>query len=311
MGIFDTDWGDYFSNSPSLKMAKEGWNASLPGKAVNAVAEPIVSGATYPGDVYAGRELAPIPSQNPDLSRAADLALMMPMGGAVASATRQIPEQAIGTFGGPFAKDAPIKNYMAASKMERKGASPQDIWHEQGIFRDGGMLQHEIPDREARLIIPDREFLGGFKDILKHPRLERAYPDLGKAITHVKPGEGSGSYVAADPTKMNTAMISATGHGDDLRSILLHEGEHAIQGREGRYGVGARTQSQPSDFAEYLALPEERAARRVENRADWTDEQLKATHPLMTPEKPHIQRILDEYDKIKSGTLAKRERQWF
>ena len=326
MGMLDDfDWGKLW-NSPSMKMAAEGWNASLPGKVINPMVQGAISGATYPGDVYAGREAPPIPSQNPDLSRAADTATMMPMGGLLSAATKQIPAGAIGTFGGPYSKTAPIKDFQAAAKMERKGATPQDIWQERGVFRDPDKnWNYEIPNRGHDFFpdMPLKKAEGGYtRDFINAPELYQAYPDLAKTPMIVNPRKRSiyGSYgTSGEPRDLGRILLE--GPRSSLRETGIHEIEHAVQRKEKRFGVGQRGTSNLSEL-EYLNDPAERMARAAQNRRDYTPAQRREIHPLETPETPETQAWLRaaeanekslleaaREDLIKSGML--RERRWF
>lgn len=324
MGIFDTDWGSYFGNSPALKMAKEGWNASMPGKAVNAMAAPVVSGVTYPKDLWDEKEPPPIPSQNPDLSRAADVASLMPLGGAIANVAGGIPKGAIGTFAGPHAANAPIKNYMAGAKMERKGASPIDIWQEKGVFRDPEKnWAHEIPntghDFFPEVKLTGREKMDKAATYFNAPELYKAYPKLGNVMTHLKPGGQEGGAFGtlwdkpnAPRTLDNGPFIRLEGPPKTFRTSMIHELNHATDLAEGRFNMrdprykGTNPNVSPG---EYLSQPNERMARAAENRRDFTPDQLKETHPMMTPEEPWVQKIIDQYE-MKQGLLKPREKVW-
>ena len=329
MGMLDDfDWGKLW-NSPSMKMAKEGWNASLPGKVINPMVEGAVSGATYPGDVYSGKEAPPIPSQNPDLSRAADTATMMPMGGLLSATTKQIPAGAIGTFGGPFAKNAPIKDYMAGAKMERKGATPLDIWQERGVFRDPDKnWSHEIPNKghDFHKELPLKQpFDDRLSNLFRAPELYEAYPALAKTMTTVNPRKRTvyGSFGTMD--KRDPGLIRLEGPAHTLRETGIHEIEHAVQRLEKRFGVGERGTKGLSDW-QYLTDPAERMARAAQNRRDYTPAQRQKVHPLETPESPDVrawlkeaaeteamQRRIATEDLIKAGILksGERERRWF
>ena len=339
MGIFDVDdWGTFgagLANKFIPKPDVQNFMKGLP-IAAQGMVDSVKSGATYPGDVYSGKEPAPIPSQNPDLSRAADLAGLMPTGGALSAATGQIPKNAIGTFGGPFSKTAPIKDFMAGAKMERKGATPQDIWQEKGVFRDPEKnWSYEIPDRDAQLhsgINFKRPSHNELSQTLFHPKLYEAYPDLANITTSLYPKtkDVSGRFGTLAPGALGRmAQIEAKGPPRSMRSTLLHEINHAIDTKENRFGAGRTKTNYGKDFQgyiDYLRDPTEVMARAAQNRRNYTPDQAREIHPMLTPETPYYKKFLDfaaQQDAEAAaaaattkrgpsrGMLAPREKAWF
>jgi hypothetical protein len=271
------------------------------------------SGFTYPGDIASGKESFNIPSQNPDMSRAADVMGFMGGGSVVSRAAGQIPKNAIGTFGGPFSKTAPIKDFQAAAKLERKGASPIDIWHERQIFRDPmGNWNYEIPNRQHTFEPPagKREDLGRLREYMQAPELEKAYPGIlnTPTITNPRKKYAQGQYGVFEPG--DPGVIRVEGPPKTMRETAIHEIEHAVQNRERRFGVGEKGSSH-MDKLEYYTDPAEVMARAAQNRRDMTPDQLRELHPLRTPEQPFLEKFFDEIqrkkgqDAVMTGLLSR------
>lgn len=131
------------------------------------------------------------------------------------------------TFGGVNAKTADLKLQRIAQDMEKAGASRDQIWKETGWFKgNDGKWRFEIDDSGAKLTGKKK---GTFGDVLKNERVGAAYPDVAQVST--QRGGSGGSYIREG--QYNDEMIQFGGMGDDARSIGLHEGQHAVQNREG------------------------------------------------------------------------------
>lgn len=159
------------------------------------------------------------------------------------------------SFAGESARTADTDALDRARDREREGfgtepdrfgnrvGSPEDTHAETGWHRGtDGKWRFEIDDSSATLKDPSgweaaaRSGEGArFADVLEHTALTEAYPGLAGVRVHVdeKMGRGAGyndsnnSIVIGDP-----AGYAATGRSS-LRSVVMHEIQHAIQRQEG------------------------------------------------------------------------------
>lgn len=149
-----------------------------------------------------------------------------------------------GIFGGSAAKTANKAMLGKAMSLESRGASPSEIVAATGWFHDvDGNWKFEISDEGAKLKegLPRNKFdpeltsipFGAelkMKDVLDHPELYKAYPDVAEMPVR-STGLNFGLKGAHDPEK-NTIYL-AGGRDKDTTSTALHETQHAIQSREG------------------------------------------------------------------------------
>jgi hypothetical protein len=268
---------------------------------------------TTPGDVLSGKAPMGLPTQtDPEvLDRGIGMGIGMTGGGSVSRLAGGIPEGAIGTFAGPYAKNAPIKNYQLGAKLERKGASPEEIWQEAQVFRDPARnWSHEIPNLKHDFY-PEIKNRGGevtdrMPTLFHAPEVVTAYPDLAQVVMSRKATgartEPLGSFStitsSGEPRSIkNSPYISVEGPKNTLRETAIHELNHAVDLAEGRFGTtspdykGSRAKS----IREYVESPEERMARAAANRRDYTPDQLREIHPLKTPEDPFYRGVLDRF----------------
>lgn len=160
-------------------------------------------------------------------------------------------------FIGPEAKTWDQKAAIKAANMERKGATPQEIWSETGTARGPDkMWRQEISDKASEYdpgSLEDLRALDNFNyrqntqplgGTLEHQELYKAYPELSDMPVHFFPEEKmQGAYAAYSP-KLDKMTLSDALSPEKARSSSLHEIQHAIQERE-RFGVGGNTR----DFA--------------------------------------------------------------
>ena len=160
-------------------------------------------------------------------------------------------------FIGPEAKTWDQKAAIKAANMERKGATPQEIWSETGTARGPDkMWRQEISDKASEydpVSLEDLRALDNFNyrqntqplgGTLEHQELYKAYPELSDMPVHFFPEEKmQGAYAAYSP-KLDKMTLSDALSPEKARSSSLHEIQHAIQERE-RFGVGGNTR----DFA--------------------------------------------------------------
>lgn len=346
MGALDDDWwlrqqqqpgfgGENLAPMDSIEPAK----GLLRNMGDTIATMPSVQGAkdfvTTPGDVWSGKAPMGLPSQtDPEvLDRGIGMGAGMTMGGSVTRLAGGIPEGAIGTFAGPYAKNAPIKNYQQGAKLERKGASPDDIWQEAGVFRQpGGYWSHEIPnlghDFHPEVINKGGERTDKLVNMFRAPELYEAYPDLMKvrmtrgvkgARSDLSGGFGTFTPEGQPRSFQDHPYIRLEGPKNELREGAIHELNHAVDLAEKRFGMADKDyKGSSSNIREYVTSPEERMARAAANRRDYTPDQLREIHPLKTPEDPFHQSILDRFAREdmlrqaepKAGLLARIKSGW-
>lgn len=147
--------------------------------------------------------------------------------------------------------------HEAALKLEKEGATPEQIWEQTGNWRGPDkQWRQEISDANS---MPGHKYLswGEGKDLqagdtttvlrqkaLLHPKLSAAYPDTKDIGVRLRPGgreEAAPSGGAYYP-EMDYISVGATRGGAANRSTMLHELQHAIQQREG-FAKGGSTES--------------------------------------------------------------------
>lgn len=195
-------------------------------------------------------------------------------------------------FAGPSSRTADQEALFRANQMERQGASPEEIKRATGFQKnlDGEYMYH-IPDNKSALnyelmktdmqdlMESDRklsesmrteygipkirsDFQRTLGEVLDHPELYNAYPDLyTMPVSYgVQPDRNSrGTY---DPRSKQITLnfdhlndeMAETPISRDAKSTLLHEINHAVSDIEGRSTGGS-----PSSASEQML-----AAQRVE-----------------------------------------------
>jgi hypothetical protein len=160
-------------------------------------------------------------------------------------------------FIGPEAKTWDQKAAIKAANMERKGATPAEIWAETGTARGPDkMWKQEISDKASEYdpgSLEDLRALDNFDYMkhtqplggtLEHKELYAAYPDLADMPVRFSPKDKMQDAYASYSPKDNRMTLSDVLSPKKARSSSLHEIQHAIQERE-RFGVGGNTR----DFA--------------------------------------------------------------
>lgn len=223
-------------------------------------------------------------------------------------------------FMGALAKGAPLDAILKAQRMKAKGASADDIYAATTRVKDGrlqpgitfdkaGNAVWEISDDQAQ--INNRldfrghrsfvhrqtgrqhdleQFQGPLDKILDHPELYEARPDLRKldvfvtADKGVKPGRHSGAFWPHD------SSISIDANPTDIKSPLLHEVQHAIQGSEGWPRGGS-----PDAMEELVRGYAKRDTERYNRFLDAASRQAGDPH---SPGYPEI------YEKLRNTPIA-------
>jgi hypothetical protein len=196
-------------------------------------------------------------------------------------------------FVGERAATANTDVLAKARQMADEGYWPQDIWEQTGWYRGtDGKWRFEISDDKAVLgKLPEFGVDRTLGEVLIHPQLYEAYPELANMRVYTVKGLGS-AYLHPDATGAGEAIRLQGAHPDlkyDIRSHLLHEVEHAIQRREA-FAQGAEEEKAGPDV--YHRTAGEVEARNVEQRRDMTPEERLANPPWRTEDVPMGQQIV-------------------
>lgn len=144
-------------------------------------------------------------------------------------------------------------NETLAKSMDAEGRDKQHIFESTGLFKGkDGKWRHEIPDNEAKLsdkaiadlhtenafrrtlFDTDRDKRVLLKDVLEHPALFEAYPELGdyKVTTLPIKEVAKGTRGWFDSTSNEIALAPGL-EAKEALSVILHEVQHGIQRIEG------------------------------------------------------------------------------
>lgn len=206
------------------------------------------------------------------------------------------PVGSLGMFGGVRARTANMESLARAQQMYDQGFPQADVMQNTGWFKgQDGQWRFEIPDNTST-VDHTQAALGGAPDraaplpnVLKHSALYEAYPDLANINVAARLDAGGMEGHYALPRTVGNRLLEGIGAQaptrNDLRSVLLHEVQHAIQQREG-FSSGASPemfqQQGDADLAlKAISWRNEIAAKKAQN-PNLSDRQLE-------------QQVIDDY----------------
>jgi hypothetical protein len=210
--------------------------------------------------------------------------------GKAAGALRKI---VVGKKGSSPAELADLEKVIAGKKADTD-------WYEDPTMG----WRHEVDDagykwdQKAFEAAPTGTGPGAFGKSVKHPEMLRRYgermqDDVGRGYAPIgelplsmgAPGTG-GAYT---PSRDSIKLASDLGR---KKRAAIHEGQHAIQQREGWLNKSeyANPSMGEEDFWRYLRSPAEREARLVEIRKDWTPAERKA-YPMKKMMEDELERL--------------------
>ena len=262
MGMFDNvTWSDAANVVTPWFLKKEFVQGLAP------FAQQTMETAKLPGKILKEEKPFNLPSDQPDLTEAAALAGLMPAGSTVGLALGMTPKNTAGTFGTKLTPGAPIEKYGKFLDMEASGKAPDPIWKETGWGRFADDIPRwEFSDHLAQLnekaLEPSpfkglhkdyRQYTGPLEGILSHGELYAHHPEArgAKAFIQSNPEATtrSGSYSRSKQSEnpypprksaLSDAFIEAEANplqpdssGMSLLDIILHEGTHGVQHKEG------------------------------------------------------------------------------
>lgn len=218
-----------------------------------------------------------------------------------ASGPRRGELNALRMFAGLMAKTADHGALTRAQAMAEQGASREDIWRDTGWFKGvDGKWRWEIDDSGTRigdeavdfylrgeLVGAGRPFAGNARDILKHPGLFEAYPEMGGRMTQIErttdPFRYNGDYTPGSGRIRVAAPDTAT-----TRSALLHESQHAIQRAEGFPTGGSPTQ-----------YNQQREAQIAQEALSWRRELAKMREKMPAADRHAVENaVIQEYQRL-------------
>jgi hypothetical protein len=166
-------------------------------------------------------------------------------------------------FAGVAARIADSKKFARAQRLVKSGADARTIWRETGWFQGADRKwRFEIDDRQSRIMPHElreignsdhREWRGRVSDLLDHPELFKAYPELADIDLRLRyrrdPSETGSAYFTPS-SESGQPAIGVEQFGptylpmdpDELKKVLLHELQHGTQWREG-FAPGGNTNS--------------------------------------------------------------------
>lgn len=232
-------------------------------------------------------------------------------------------------FAGVNAKNADMEALAKAQQMESKGIDRDTIWKQTGWGRGAdNKWRFEIDDSGVNLNTNLRkegtdQLNTNMDQPVSHNNMYQSYPDTAKIpVTLKKNMDGFGSY--------SDGKIELHGGVPDdyIKSTALHEGQHAIQAKEG-FAMGgspdtnslkriiedvgfrlqreggdyqplfdlykkleAKTISKEDAYDTYRRLAGEVEARNVQTRMDMTAEDRRNTAPWHTEDVPRDKQIV-------------------
>ncbi|MEX0385882.1 DUF7178 family protein [Spiribacter onubensis] len=148
-------------------------------------------------------------------------------------------EEAKFSFAGAKSKYSEQNSLRVAEKMRARNTPNHVVFRDTGWFQGAdGMMRYEISDDDAKLMVDstDKRFYR-LHEVLSHPRLYAAYPELRNAIVHVRGMNGANGRYRRGSRIIELAPREQPA---DMLSTLLHEVQHAIQAIEG-FAVGGNS----------------------------------------------------------------------
>lgn len=213
----------------------------------SGLAQSAYSAVTLPGDVYAGKV---DPTSEEGIQRSADLAGFM-VGGSmpIAKAVGGV-DGTLGSFAGVKSRTADRSLLKLAQDAEDLGFDPEQVRKSTGWMRGAeDRWKYEIDDSNSKFDFKSLEDGNrrNLYQVLDHPELYDAYPELKEVRVKLNPSQRGASY--NNQTNIITLGSKFHDHG-----TLMHEVQHAIQEIEGFAKGGAPKEAGPSDAGKYYKL---------------------------------------------------------
>jgi hypothetical protein len=202
-------------------------------------------------------------------------------------------------FAGPGARTANKGMLAKAQQMASEGIPRERIWNDTGWFTGAdGKWRWEIDD--SKTWMPYAEGMRIFEDgpvreVISHQKLEDAYPRVMNRTAEVDINPRRQQNAGVAYMNGNIAVVSPS--VANARSLMLHELQHQIQGKE-RFSPGGSPaefnglNDESSQYAMYLRLAGEVEARTVQNRMNLSADERRARAPWLDYDIPESDQIV-------------------
>lgn len=196
-----------------------------------------------------GQELSPAARQLQPYLEQIGIDLQQATDEQVMDALRQQPApegQRLEQFAGPTAWTADTASLSQTQQQIGDGANAEQVRKETGWFQGAdGRWRFEIDDSAATFnnvadwIDAAEDGGAPLQDVLNHPALFAAYPEIGRVRVHVNPQRTGGAMFIGEPGRGFVGAVieigDPTAYAADTPAIdsVMHEVQHAIQAREG------------------------------------------------------------------------------
>ncbi len=216
----------------------------------------------------------------------------------------------LGIMGGTRAKSGK-KTKRQVDKLQKKGLEEQDLWDAQsgqkhkGYYGESdGLFRFEIDTSDAKFAsdtLDLKPYTGtNLEDVMDFPELYEEYPDLRKLkITRLTPemNNNKSVYLKADYNEAGDAIRLGVdpemGLDKPTLAALLHEVQHAVQGREGFERGASSTFLYPSLDNAQTAFDEEKR-NLIDNATVELRQKLSQEAQSILPFKPINQVLVVE-----------------
>ena len=192
------------------------------------------------------------------------------------------------TYAGQNAETADVATLDEARQRIADGEDSETVRKETGWFRGmDGKWRFEIDDSQMVITPPSSNF-SRLSDIVDHPALFEAYPDLRDVevfLERMDDGERAKYNPQFDSISINRDIAS---NEEQLRASLAHEIQHAIQNREG-FTPG----SSPQHWER--ATKEGRDTRTIEERKN--AQELRRQYDEWADRSPEFVREMEALDR--------------
>lgn len=196
------------------------------------------------------------------------------------------------SFAGKNAQNADKQSLGKAVRLDLKNTNSEDIRQKTGWFRGTDKKwRFEIDDSQASVTLTESEIANALENnkyyrlsyLLEHPQLFEAYPDL-KMMDVIFDNSIQGGAFSDGAILIGTKVQTPR----ELKSLLLHEIQHAIQESE-NFARGASPGyfmrqgfDEETAYEKYIHSSGEVEARNVQLRMDMSSAERKSVEPFFT-----------------------------
>lgn len=215
---------------------------------------------------------------------------------------------ALNQMAGEHAKTAALDKLEQAKAME-EDRSREDIYKATGWFKGyDGKWRFEIPDNLEAISL-DKLLKNKYADlgeVYDNPQLFEAYPKLKNVMIFIE--ELGGRTAGFASAINNTITLSASLKNDDeIKSTLVHEIQHLIQGREG-FARGGNSQNARAQIrGEIEVLDGQRARFSEDEKAYLAYQDMWMNAALVEFDGEKADRAAAEIEKLKKRISKERQ----